>query len=74
MLHPLLVDTFLILFRFFPSYLEISLVLLRKKLFLIELISVSFENKQELVKILLEKILLLVVWAALSSQLFKHVH
>ena len=74
MLHPLLVDTFLILLRFFPSYLEISLVLLRKKLFLIEPISVSFENKQELVKILLEKILLLVVWAALSSQLFKHVH
>ena len=73
MLHHLLVDTFPILFRFLPNYLEISLVLLRKTLLLIELISVYFENKQELVKILLENVLLLVVWFALSSHLFKHV-
>ena len=53
MLHPFFVDTFPIAFRFLPNYLERSLVLLRKKLFLIELRSVSFENKQELVKILL---------------------
>ena len=65
MLHPLLLDPFPILFRFLPNYLEIRLVLLGKKLFLIELISVSFENKYKLVKRLLESVLLLVVWVAL---------
>ena len=58
MLHLLLVDTLPILFRFFPKYLEISLVIVRKKLGLTKVISVSSKkNKQELVKISLENVL-----------------
>ena len=57
MLYPLLVETFPILFRFLPNYLEINLVLLGKKVILIKLISVSFEkNKQELIKTLFENV------------------
>ena len=73
MLHLLLVDTLPILFRFLPKYLEISLVIVRKKLGLTKVTSVSSKkNKQGLVKIKLENVLayhafflsLLVVYAA----------
>ena len=58
MLHLLLVDTLPILFRFLPKYLEISLVIVRKKLGLTKVISVSSKkNKQGLVKIKLENVL-----------------
>ena len=58
MLHLLLLDTLPILFRFLPKYLEISLVIVRKKLGLTKVISVSSKkNKQELVKISLENVL-----------------
>ena len=58
MLHLLLVDTLPVLFRFLPKYLEISLVIVRKKLDLTKVISVSSKkNKQELVKISLENVL-----------------
>ena len=68
MLHLLLVDTLPILFRFLPKYLEISLVIVRKKLGLAKLTSVSSkENKQRLVKILLENILVYQVVKFISS-------
>ena len=58
MLHLLMVDTHPILFRFLPKYLEISLVILRKKLGLTKVTSVSSKkNKQGLVKIKLENVL-----------------
>ena len=58
MLHLLLVDTLPILFRFHPKNLEISLVIVRKKLGLIKFTSFPSEkSKQELVKILLENVL-----------------
>ena len=68
MLHLLLVDTLPILFRVLPKYLEISLVIVRKKLGLAKLTSVSSkENKQRLVKILLENILVYQVVKFISS-------
>ena len=81
MLHFLLVDTLPIFFRFLPKYLEKRLVIVRKKLDLIKFISVSSEKKKNknswkyyLRTYLIIKLLsLLVVYAALSSQLFKHV-
>ena len=58
MLHLLLVDTLLILLIFFPKYLEISLVIVRKKLGLKKVTSVfSKKNKKGLVKIKLENVL-----------------
>ena len=58
MLHLLLVDTLPIFFRFLPKYLEISLVIVRKKLGLTKVTSVSSKkNKQGLVKIKLENVL-----------------
>ena len=80
MLHLLLADTIPIFFRFRPKYLEISLVVVQKKVGLAKLTLVSSKkNKQRLVKILPEKALayqvlnLLAVSAAYTSQLFKHV-
>ena len=68
MLHLLLADTLPILFRFLPKCLEISLVIVRKKLGLTKLTSVSSEkNKQELVKILLENVLAYQVTKFISS-------
>ena len=58
MLHLLLVDTLLILLIFLPKYLEISLVIVRKKLGLKKVTSVfSKKNKKGLVKIKLENVL-----------------
>ena len=58
MLHLLLVDTLPILFRFLPKYLEISLVIVRKKLGLTKVTSVlTKKNKKGLVKIKLENVL-----------------
>ena len=58
MLHLLLVDTLPILFRVLPKYLEISLVIVRKKLGLTKVTSVfSKKNKKGLVKIKLENVL-----------------
>ena len=57
MLHHLLVETFPILFRFLPNYLETNLVLFGKKVILIKLIPVSFEkNRQGLIKILFDNV------------------
>ena len=58
MLHLLLVDTLPILFRSLPKYLEISLVIVRKKLGLTKVTSVlTKKNKKGLVKIKLENVL-----------------
>ena len=58
MLHLLLVDTLPILFRVLPKYLEISLVIVRKKLGLTKVTSVlTKKNKKGLVKIKLENVL-----------------
>ena len=66
MLHLLLVDTFPIFSRFLPKYLEISLVIVRKKLDLTKVTSVSSsKNKQGLVIILLENVLAYQVFLSL---------
>ena len=58
MLHLFLVDTLIILLIFLPKYLEISLVIVRKKLGLTKVTSVlTKQNKKGLVKIKLENVL-----------------
>ena len=58
MLHLFLVDTLIILLIFLPKYLEISLVIVRKKLGLTKVTSVlTKKNKKGLVKIKLENVL-----------------
>ena len=67
-LDLLLVDALPILFRFLAKCLEISLVIVRKKLGLTKLTSASSEkNKQELVKILLDNVLAYQVVKFISS-------
>ena len=73
MLHLLLVDTLPILFRFLPKYLEISLVIVRKKLGLTKVTSVlTKKNKKGLVKIKLENVLAYQVFFKFIIMLLHH--
>ena len=73
MLHLLLVDTLPILFRVLPKYLEISLVIVRKKLGLTKVTSVlTKKNKKGLVKIKLENVLAYQVFFKFIIMLLNH--
>ena len=73
MLHLLLVDTLLILLIFLPKYLEISLVIVRKKLGLTKVTSVlTKKNKKGLVKIKLENVLAYQVFFKFIIMLLNH--
>ena len=73
MLHLFLVDTLIILLIFLPKYLEISLVICRKKLGLTKVTSVlTKKNKKGLLKIKLENVLAYQVFFKFIIMLLHH--
>ena len=73
MLHLFLVNTLIILLIFLPKYLEISLVIVRKKLGLTKVTPVlTKKNKKGLVKIKLENVLAYQVFFKFIIMLLNH--